>query len=149
MRQVTDDLGRTVTIPLKITRAISLAPSITESIFAVGAGDRLVGVTTFCNYPEAAKSVPKVGDTISPNLETIVALKPDVVFVSTASQIEAFKNTLEQNGIAVYVTNPNSIEGVLGNLEKLGGMFGTFAETTVLLNGLEERLQDVSQDSGV
>src|SRR6185369_15142923 len=91
MHQVTDDLGRTVTLPVKIRRAISLAPSLTENIFAVGAGARLVGVTTYCNYPEEAKSIQKVGDTISPNLETIVALKPDVVFVSTASQIEAFK----------------------------------------------------------
>src|SRR5260221_14706157 len=99
MRQVTDGLGRTVTVPVKITRAVSLAPSLTENIFAVGAGDRLVGVTSYCNYPEQAKLIQKVGDTISPNLEMIVALKPDVVFVSTASQIEAFKNTLEQNGI--------------------------------------------------
>ena len=60
---------------------------MTESIFAVGAGDRLVGDTTYCNYPEAAKSIQKVGDTLNPNIETIVALKPDVVFVSGASQL--------------------------------------------------------------
>ena len=145
MHQVTDDLGRTVTLPVKIRRAISLAPSLTENIFAVGAGARLVGVTTYCNYPEEAKSIQKVGDTISPNLETIVALKPDVVFVSTASQIEAFKNTLEQNGIAVYVTNPTTMDGVLSDLQKLGGLLGTADETSVLLNSLQERLDDVSE----
>jgi iron complex transport system substrate-binding protein len=138
-RQVTDDLGRTVTIPLKITRAISLAPSITESIFAVGAGDRLVGVTTYCNYPEAAKSVAKVGDTINPNLETIVALKPDVVFVSTASQIEAFKNTIEQNDIAVYVTNPNSLFDVFRNLKQLGEICGTSENAAKLVDELQKR----------
>ena len=74
----------------KITRAISLAPSITELVFAAGAGDKLVGVTTYCDYPEAARKIQKVGDTQSPNIEAIIALKPQVVFVSTASQLEAF-----------------------------------------------------------
>lgn len=146
MRQVTDGLGRTVTVPVKITRAVSLAPSLTENIFAVGAGNRLVGVTTYCNYPEQAKSIQKVGDTITPNLEMIVALKPDVVFVSTASQLEAFKNTLEQNRIAVYVTNPTSVEGVLTDLSKLGDLFGTVDQTTVLLNDLQGRLDEVSRN---
>lgn len=133
MRVVTDDLGREITIPVKITRVVSLAPSVTENIFAVGAGDRLVGVTTFCNYPEEAKAIAKVGDTLTPNMETIIALKPDVVFVSTASQIEAFMKTLEANGIAVYVTNPTSLEGVWLSMLKLGEVLGTsaFAESEV------------------
>jgi cobalamin transport system substrate-binding protein len=143
-RHLTDDLGRDVVVPVRVTRAISLAPSITESIFAVGAADRLVGVTTYCNYPEQAKAIQKVGDTISPNLETIVALKPDVVLVSTASQIESFMNTLEQNGIAVYVTNPTSIDGVLSDLMKLGDLFGTLDVTSALLNDLQSRIDEVS-----
>ena len=62
-RQVTDDLGRSVTLPVKIERAISLAPSVTEMIFAAGAGDRLVGVTTYCNYPQETAAIANVGDT--------------------------------------------------------------------------------------
>jgi iron complex transport system substrate-binding protein len=139
MRVVTDDLGRSLMIPVKITRAVSLAPNLTENIFAVGAGDRLVGVTTFCNYPEAAKSIAKVGDTMSPNMETIVALKPDVVFVSTASQIETFAKTLSDNGIAVYVTNPNSLADVTKNLKKLGEIFETEEATRRLLKTLLDR----------
>lgn len=145
MRTVTDDLGRTVTLPVKITRAVSLAPNLTENIFAVGAGDSLVGVTTFCNYPEEAKKIQKVGDTINPNLETIVALKPDIVFVTTASQIEAFTNTLDQNGIAVYVTNPNSLDGVFQNLEQLGELFGTGDKARKLIADLQKRVGDVWQ----
>lgn len=145
-RKVTDDLGRTLTVPLNITRVVSLAPSITENIFAVGAGDRLVGVTTYCNYPAEARLIQKVGDTLTPNLETIVALRPDIVFVSTASQIEAFKNTLEQNGIAVYVTDPRSIEDVLAGLGKLGELFGTVDRASAELNELQERLQDISKN---
>ena len=75
-REVVDDFGRRVKIPLKIERAVSLAPNLTENIFAVGAGDRLVGVTTFCNYPEEARKIQKIGDTINPNMEAIIALKP-------------------------------------------------------------------------
>jgi len=140
MRQVTDDLGRTITVPVKITRAVSLAPNLTESIFAVGAGDRLVGVTTFCNYPEEAKSIAKIGDTMNPNMESIVALRPDVVFVSTASQIESFMKTLEANGIAVYVTNPNDLSEILKNLKELGDLFGTQEQARALISDLEMRL---------
>ena len=124
-RIVKDDLGREVHLQERITRAISLAPSVTEMIFAAGAGDRLVGVTSFCDYPEAAKAIEKVGDTQSPNIERIIALKPDVVFVSTASQLESFMSTLSQQGIAVYVTDPKGIRAVIENMRALGSLFGT------------------------
>jgi iron complex transport system substrate-binding protein len=138
-RIVVDDLGRRITIPTKIQRAVSLAPSVTESIFAVGAGDRLVGVTTFCNFPEEAKTIQKVGDTLNPNIETIVALKPDVVFVSSASQLESFMKTLEKNGITVYVMSPDSLTGVQHDLEQLGIIFGTFEETRKITDDLFQR----------
>ena len=125
MRVVTDDLDRQLTIPVNITRVISLAPSVTESVFAVGAGDRLVGDTTYCNYPEEAKTIQKVGDTLNPNMETIVALKPDVVFVSGASQLETFTSTLDRNGIAVYVMDPQSLDDVLTSLSRLADILGT------------------------
>ena len=140
MRVVTDDLGRRVTVPVKITRIVSLAPSVTEMIYAVGGGDRLVGVTTFCNYPEEAKSIAKIGDTMTPNMESIIALKPDVVFVSTASQIEAFMKTLSGQGIAVYVTNPTSLDGVFKNLKQLGELFGTSDVADKLVGDLQRRV---------
>lgn len=144
-RQVTDDLGRTITVPIKVLRVVSLAPSATEMVFAVGAGDRLVGVTTFCNYPEQAKEIAKVGDTMTPNMESIIALKPDIVLVSTASQIETFTKTLEQNGIAVFVMNPESLHGVMTNLTQLSTMFGTEVETAKLVRDLEDRSNALSQ----
>lgn len=140
-----DDLGRVIRIPTKVERVVSLAPSITESIFAVGAGDRLVGVTTFCNYPEAAKSVAKVGDTINPNMETIVALKPQIVFVSTASQIENFTRTMEEQGIAVFVSNPLGIEDVMRDLRRLGEIFGTSEKAGSALNLMQSRMMDVDE----
>jgi iron complex transport system substrate-binding protein len=142
-REVKDDLGRKVKIPEKIERAVSLAPNLTESIFAVGAGDRLVGVTSFCNYPSEANEIQKVGDTISPNMETIIALKPNIVFVSTASQIETFTKTLENQNIAVFVTNPKNLDGVLSNLQQLGAILGTSEQAENLINDLQKRISTV------
>jgi len=147
MREVTDDLGRRVRIPERVGRVVSLAPNLTENIFAVGAGDRLVGVTTFCNYPADAQNIRQVGDTVSPNIETILALKPEIVFVSTASQIEAFTKTLEAQGITVFVTNPQDLNGVLTNLRQLGDIFGTPERTTILLNELQERILAVDEQT--
>jgi iron complex transport system substrate-binding protein len=139
MRKITDDLGRTVVVPVKINRVVSLAPSITENIFAVGGGDRLVGVTSYCNYPEAAQSIAKVGDTLNPNIESIIALKPDLVFVTTASQIEAFAAILEENGIKIYVSNPDSLNAVYKDLMQLAIIFGTDPEVSGFVRNLENR----------
>src|SRR6185295_5765206 len=73
-----------------VTRIVSLAPNLTEIVFAVGAGNKLVGRTSYCDYPPEAKAVAEVGDTLHPSLERIIALKPQLVLVSTASQLEVF-----------------------------------------------------------
>ncbi|MBK8810389.1 MAG: ABC transporter substrate-binding protein [Acidobacteria bacterium] len=122
-RAVRDDLDNLVVLPDTVTRAVSLAPNLTEIVFAVGAGDRLVGVTSYCNFPAETASIQKVGDTLKPNIESIIALKPDVVFVSTASQLETFTKTLNEQKIAVFVTNPNSLEGIYKSIEKIGAVF--------------------------
>lgn len=142
-REMTDDLGRKVTVPLKVNRAISLAPSLTENIFAVGAGDKLVGVTTFCDYPPEAKNIQKVGDTINPNMESIIALKPQIVFVSTASQMEAFTKTLAENGIAVFVTDPNSLDAIYRNLGQFGEIFGTQDRAAQVKGEMKARLDAI------
>jgi iron complex transport system substrate-binding protein len=143
----TDDLGRQVVIRKPIKRVVSLAPSLTESIFAVGAGEKLVGVTTYCNYPEAAKSIEKIGDTQTPNIERIVTLKPDIVFVSTASQLEAFMATLEQQGITVYVMDAKSIVEVIDDLRTLGGLLDTEERSAFLASALEARVNGVENAS--
>ena len=147
MRDIADDLGRRVKIPERVERVVSLAPNLTENIFAVGAGDRLVGVTKFCNYPEDAQKIQQVGDTLSPNIETIIALKPQIVFVSTASQLETFMKTLDSQNITVFVTDPKDLNGVLANLRQLGEIFGTPERTTILLNELQERIVAVDEQT--
>lgn len=149
MREVRDDLGRTVRVPVRIDRAISLAPSLTEMIFAVGAGDRLVGVTTYCNFPAETAGIEKVGDTQSPNIEKIIALRPQIAFVSTASQLEAFTDTLQEQGIAVYVTDPKSLDEVFEGLRELGDLFGTREQAVVLASELSSRASRARQASNV
>lgn len=139
-RAVTDDLGRKIQLPAQIERVISLAPSLTESVFAVGAGDKLVGVTSFCNYPEEAKKLPKIGDTMKPNLETIVALKPQLVLVSTDSQLEGFLRQLEANNIPAFVTGAKDFDGVLNNLRQLGDLLDRPDEAANLVSDLQTRV---------
>jgi iron complex transport system substrate-binding protein len=137
--QVVDEAGRKVTLPLKIERIVSLAPNLTEIVYAVGAGDRLVGDTEYCDYPAEAKSVAKIGDTMHPSVERIIALKPQIVLVSTASQLEAFTNQLDQQRIAVYVTNPRSLDEIFHSITVLGGMFGRPEQAALLATDLRKR----------
>lgn len=139
-RVVVDRLGRSVTVPATIRRVVSLAPDLTETMFAIGAGDRLVGVTTFCTFPDEAKSIAKIGDTINPNLESIIALKPDLVLVSTASQIEAFSKTLQDRNIGVYILTADSLDAVLTNMSELGALLGVADRSVAVVGALRERI---------
>jgi len=100
-REITDDAGRRVSIPSTVDRVVSLAPNLTEIVFAIGAGNRLVGRTSYCDFPPEAKAVAEVGDTLHPNLERMIAVKPQVVLVSTASQLEVFTQQLNGQNISV------------------------------------------------
>jgi iron complex transport system substrate-binding protein len=144
-RQISDDLGRSLKIPEKVTRAVSLAPNLTEIIFAVGGGERLVGVTDFCNFPAEAQKIQKIGDTLKPNIESIIALKPQIVFVSTASQLETFTKTLESQGITVFVTNPNNLEGIYQSIEKVGEIFGTKEKALEVVGSLKKRVAQIEE----
>jgi ABC-type Fe3+-hydroxamate transport system substrate-binding protein len=141
--QVTDEAGRRVTLSVKIDRIVSLAPNLTEIVYAVGAGDRLVGRTSYCDYPPQAKTVTEVGDTLHPSVERIIALKPQVVLVSTASQLENFTRQLDAQKIAVYVTNPQSLDQVFVSMEKLGQLFGTSDVASKLVSDLRQRASAV------
>jgi iron complex transport system substrate-binding protein len=124
MREVTDEAGRRVRVPVRPERIVTLAPNLTEIVYAVGAGNRLVGNTTYCDYPEEAKRVEKIGDTLQPNVERIIALRPQLVLVSTASQLEAFTRQLNEQGIAVYVTDPRSLDDVFRSIKTLSELLG-------------------------
>ncbi len=144
-REVVDEAGRKITVPAKIDRLVSLAPNLTEVVYAVGAGDRLVGNTTFCDYPEAAKNVAKVGDTLQPSIERILALRPQLVLVSTASQLEAFTKQLNEQQIAVYVTDPHDLEGIFRSIQAVGDLLNQSAVAVETVRELRARAERVER----
>lgn len=144
-QQLTDDAGRNVTLPARVERVITLAPNLTEIVFAIGAGDRVVGNTSYCDYPAEAKNVAKVGDTLQPSLERIIALRPQVVLVSTASQLEVFTQQLQRQNIAVFVTDPHDLEGVFKSIEQIGRMLDHEQQAQTLVQNLRERTNAVEQ----
>ena len=144
-QQLTDDAGRNVTLPARVERVITLAPNLTEIVFAVGAGDRVVGNTSYCDYPEEARNITKVGDTLQPSLERIIALRPQVVLVSTASQLEVFTQQLQGQNIAVFVTDPHDLDGVFRSIEQLGRMLSQEQQATAVVQKLRDRTNAVEQ----
>lgn len=144
-REVVDEAGRRVSIPAKIDRIISLAPNLTEIVYAVGAGDRLVGNTEYCDYPPEAKKVAKVGDTLQPSIERILALRPQLVLVSTASQLEAFTKQLNENQIAVYITDPRDLEGVFRSVLAVGDLLNESVTASELVKQLRARSEKVER----
>ncbi|MBI3654008.1 MAG: cobalamin-binding protein [Acidobacteria bacterium] len=143
LRTVTDELGRVVHIVPAPQRLVSLAPSITETLFALGLGEKIVGVTSYCDYPPAAKTKTSIGDTLKPSLEKIIALKPDLVIASTSSQLESFVRNLENAGIAVYVSNPRNLEETLKSIEVMGEITGASESASALTDNLRARIAQV------
>ncbi len=142
-REITDDLGHKVKLPEKIERSVSLAPNLTEIIFAVGAGDKLVGRTSYDNFPLEAQKIQTVGDTLNPNIENIIALKPQIVLISTASQIETFSKQLEAQNIAVFVTNPNSLVGIYTSIYQIGEIFNKNEKAREVVDNLKQRVANI------
>lgn len=142
---VFDELNRPVMLAHPPQRIISLAPNVTELLFALGLGDRVVGVTSYCDYPPEAKTKEKVGDTLQPNLERLIALKPDLVVITTASQVERLAQQLDQLHIPLYVTNPRTVRDVAASVRHLGLATSTSATAEVLAANLEQRIEQVER----
>jgi len=138
-RVIADDSGKRVALPPKVDRVVSLAPNLTEIVFAVGGGNRLVGDTTYCDFPAEAKNIAKVGDTLQPSLEKIIALQPQVVLVSTASQLEVFTRQLQSHNISVFVTDPRDLDGVFRSIEQVGEILGETEKAKLVVQRLRER----------
>ncbi|MDD5389131.1 MAG: cobalamin-binding protein [Gallionellaceae bacterium] len=124
---VRDDTGVTVRLPTPARRIVSLAPHATELLFAAGAGGRLVGAVEYSDYPEAAQRVPRVGGYSNPDLERIVALKPDLVLVWQSGNAAATVNRLQALGLTVYQSQPDRLEDIPASIEKLGRLAGSGA----------------------
>jgi iron complex transport system substrate-binding protein len=140
----TDGIGRHVWIPRHPLRIISLAPNITETLYLLGAQDRLVGNTTECNWPEAAKLVPKIGDLLNPNYEVILAARPDLVIASTAGNDQSAVMKLTKLGLPVYVAAPRSVSEIFQSVEDIGRITDRTVQGIQLVAQMKERLEKVS-----
>jgi len=136
----TDDMGRAVAIDQVPQRLVSHVPGITETLFALGLGEKVVGVSDYCDYPEAAGLKPSVGDYFNPSIENIVALDPDLVL--TDGHSENIKG-LESLGITFFVIDPQGIDGILGDIELLGKITGTEKRAEELIKDMQDSISQV------
>jgi len=139
-REVIDEAGRRVAVPVEVHRIVALAPNLTEIVYALGAQDRLVAVSNYSDSPPEAKSKPRIGMPMNPNLEAIVAAHPDIVLITTEGNRRETADELARLGIAVYATNPYSVESMLESIEHIGGVIGATAQAESVVANLRQRL---------
>ncbi len=140
--QITDDLGRLVTIKEAPQRIVSLAPAITETLFALGLGDKLVGVTNYCDYPAEAKTKPKVGGFSTPSAELVVAAKPDLVLATKIN--ESYVPQLEQAGLTVVTIESLNLPQVLENIQLIGQVTGASEAANNLTADMQKRIDSIT-----
>jgi iron complex transport system substrate-binding protein len=140
-----DEAGRTVRIPQPVQRIVSLAPSLTETIYALGLEDRLVGDTDYCDYPPDAQKKAKVGGAINPSLEQIVALRPDLVLVTKSLNLIETVHALDNLGVSSYGTDPHTVEEIISSTERLADVLGVPEAGTTLGAELQRHLADLQQ----
>ena len=140
-----DEAGRRVAVPDEPQRIVSLAPSVTEILFALGLGERVVGVTEFSNHPAEAAAKPKVGSFVRLNAERILDLKPDLAVGTVDGNRLDLVRLLEDAGVAVYAVNPQSVDGMIRTVAGLGAACGVPARGDALSRDLRSRLARVTE----
>ncbi len=142
---LTDGNGRTVTLSLPVQRVVSLAPSNTEILFAVGAGAQVVGRDSFSDYPPEAKNVADIGGGVgSLNVEAILSKKPDLVLASPLTPPEQIADLVKANLTVYVLPNPKSFDDLYTNLETVGKLTGHETQTATLVTSLKARVKAVT-----
>ena len=138
-RTITDELGRVVVVPDHPHRLVCLMPSVVDDVYALGAGADVVAVTDYTKYPAEARTKPSVGSTVTPSIETIVSLHPDLVLQSGNKSRPEVVEVLEKLGIAVFVIAPHGVEGIYQSITSLGRALNREESAKALVNGLRAR----------
>lgn len=137
-----DDLGRTVTIEGMPERIVSLSPSNTEILFALGLSDNVVGVTDWCDYPPEALEKEKVGAYDTPDIEKIVALHPDLILAAHGLPLETI-DTMEDLGLVVFGIKSTDLDDLMDDIRAVGNITGQEAEADALTSDMADRIQAV------
>jgi cobalamin transport system substrate-binding protein len=145
-RELTDEIGRRVQIPERVNRIVSLAPNVTEIVFALGEGKHLAGDTDFCDYPAEAAQMPHVGGPVNPNLEEIASLMPDLVLATKSINRRETVDALVHVGLPVYVTDePHSVEEMIVSVEHIGRALSVEKSAAALADDLRGRLTELDR----
>ena len=139
-RQITDEVGRTIRIPQSIHRIVSLAPNLTETIYALGLQDHLVGDTDYCDFPAEAQQKTKVGGAVNPSIEAIAALHPDLVLVTKNLNRPETVQALADIGIPSYATDPHTVDSIIASIVRLADMLGASDTGSALAADLEHQI---------
>ena len=142
-RLTRDQDDRTVSVPDNPLRVVSLAPSITEIVFALGEGDRLKGVTQHCDFPADAQALPKVGSYVHLDLERIVALKPDLCIAVRDGNPMQVVTELEALGIPVYAVDPRSLDTAVDTVLEVGQLLNASSKARNLAEEMRARIERV------
>jgi len=141
--EVTDQLGRVVKLEETPQRIISLAPSNTEILFALGLGDKVVGVSDYCNYPPEVQEKPSIGGFSTPNIEEVVALSSDLVLATEIHEASIIP-ALKRNGLSVFALDPKTLDEVLESILLVGEITGKEEEASHLVTDMKERIKAVT-----
>lgn len=142
-RTVTDETGRSINVPDHPHRIICLVPSITDSVFSLGAGDDVVAISDYVQYPAEARKKPSVGSISDPSLETILALHPDLVLGMPNANGQSVLDHLRQLNIPVYLVDPHGVAGILHSITSLGQAIHREKESSVVVSRLTQRIAAV------
>ena len=142
---IKDDTGQEVRLKGPAKRIITLAPHAAESLFAAGAGDKLVGTVDYSDYPPEAKKLPRVGGYSRIDLEAVAALKPDLVIAWESGNNMTQVDKLKALGLTVYVSQPNTIENIANQLEKIGQLAGTEVTANAAAERFRKRLETIRE----
>lgn len=135
-----DDAGREVTINEMPERIVSFGPSITEILFALGLGDRVVGVSDYSDYPAEAQGIPSIGNAYSPSIEILVELEPDLVLTVEHEQLNS---QLEALGLTYLILSPTDIDGIFANIQLVGAVTGTGDEAEALIDDMQDAMANI------
>ena len=140
---LTDETGKQVKILYPAKRIVSLAPSITEILFALGLDEEIAAITNFCDYPEAVLNKPRIGGFVNPDIEKIVSLKPDLIIgIRDGNRIDTI-DRLNDSGLPVYLIDPKGFDGVMRTIKNIGEVVGREKESKKMIKEMVNRKESI------
>jgi len=146
-KEVVDQLGRRVRVPEHPIRIVALAPSITEIVFALDAGDRLKGVTRFSNFPPQAENLPKVGSYVQLDLEKIMAIQPDLCIAVKDGNPKEIIERLDRLGVPVYAVDPRNLRALTETILEIGNLLDVMPRAKNLVQQMEKKTRTTTSKS--